>query len=1227
MTGSGKRRAGRAERALAASPEAPTSRPADGADRTRRHAAVVRLCGGLAVSIGGQDLAEDLPGRQGRLLLAYLVINRERAATRDEVIDALWPEAPPASPEAGLSTLLARLRRVLGEGVLVGRAQLSLDLGADPWIDVEVARRRGDEAQAALADGRAADARAAAAEALELISGRLLPDLDRPWLEECRRNLDELRVSLLEIFVAAELGNGGRSLTAAEQAARELIEREPYRESGYRLLMEVHAAQGNVAEALRVFENLRVRLREELGVAPSGQLLALHRRLLVDEELPPASPGAAGVGAGVEPELPAIAPPSLPGARHTRFVGRERELDWLGERWAAAQAGDPRLTLLAGEPGIGKTRLTTKFAHDVHAAGASVLYGRCDEEALVPYQPFVEVLRQCLTCCSPSQLALDEGMQREAAELGRLVPELRPRADEGPGATSESDESDRYLLFEGVAALLDRLARARPLLLILEDLHWAERPTLQLLRHLVRRLDGPGLMMLGTYRDAGLDPSLPLGDLLADLRRDRAVESAAVPGFDVRETAALVSAEGGDATSASFIERLRQETDGNPFFIEEVVRALREAGMLTGEVSEQALRRTGVPVGVREVILRRLARLGEGTGDALATASVIGRTFDARVLARVLDRPVEDVLADLEEAVAARLVAEGEELDRFSFVHALVRQTLYECEMASRRVRMHRRVAEVLEGLPDERRSESQLAHHFFEARHVVGGEKAAHYSIAAAERAATSLAYEEAASHYRRALDSLEAHGPAADERRCDILLALGRMQWRAGDASARETFLEAARSARDRGATQQLARAALGFSGRYYEAGVEDEAAIGLLREALLALGSEDAPLRAKVMGGLAEALQFRDAEEDRVALGREAVDIARRVGDVDALVTALHGRHAALLHTEYLDERLRDSAELLELAERIGRRELAALSLHWRLYDLFEQGHLAAAEDEFERLQAIADELRQPLYRHFATSWRVKWAEMAGRLADAELLAHEAFALGQKAQARHAQALLAGHLFMLARDRGNLRDLVPAIEKLIRRNPEVAVYRIGVIGAYLDAGEQDEATRLFRDLARDDFAQVRGDMFWLGAMCLLAEACVALGDLATAPIIYARLRPYAPRNAQLGLAATLGFVDRFLGLLATASADLDVAAGHFESALLAGQGTAARPFTAQTQCDYAGLLVTRGSPSDAQRARELLSAARSAAESIGMGAVAERSRSLQQIVGETAAAPTSG
>jgi DNA-binding SARP family transcriptional activator len=1175
------------------------------------------------MEIGGEDLAPDLPGRQARLLVAYLVINRERGVTRDEVIDALWPEAPPQSPEAGLSTLLARLRPVVGEGVLTGRAQLSLELGPQPWIDIEVARRRGAEAQAAIGEGRPAEARAAAEEALALISARLLPDLDRQWLDECQRHLEELRTSLLETFVTAHLAAGGPNLTEAERAARELIEREVYRESGYRLLMEVHAARGNVAEALRVFEDLRVLLREELGVAPSGQLMALHERMLREGDLPVAVQ-AGGGASGAEapeatgaPELPAIAPPSPPSAiRHAPFVGRERELDWLRDRWDAAHAGESHVTLLGGEPGIGKTRLTMKFAHDVYTAGASVLYGRCDEEALIPYQPFAEVLRRCVKCCSPDRLALDEGMEREAEQLGRLVPELRPPAAGRAGALLEGDENERYLLFEGVAALLERLSRARPVLLVLEDLHWSDRPTLQLLRHLIRRLEGPGLMVLGTYRDAEVDSLHPFGELLADLRRDHVVACAALPGFDLPETAELVSAEGGDARSSSFIERLRHETDGNPFFIGEVIRALREAGLLAGEVSEHALQRTGIPVGVREVILRRLARLGEGPAEALAAASVMGRTFDVKVLARVLDRSVDDVLKHLEEAVDGRLVGECDEVDRFSFVHALVRQTLYRCEMTSRRVRMHRRIAEVLES--DERTSPSELAHHFFEARHIVGGEKAALYSVEAAEQAAGSLAYEEAASDYRRALDALAEHGPAADERRCDILLALGRMQWRGGDEGARETFSEAAESARRRGEPQQLARAALGFSGRYYEAGLEDETAIDLLREALRALGSEDSSLRAKMMGRLAEALQFRDSDEDRVPLAHEAVEMARRIGDVDALVTALQGRHAALLHAEHLNERLRDSEELVELAERIGRRELVALGLHWRLYDLFELGDMAAADEELERLQVIADALRQPLYRHFAASWRVKWAELSGRLRDAERISHEAFALGEQAQARHAQSLFAGHLFMLARDRGDLADLVPVIEPLVEHHPGVAVYRICVVDAYLAAGDEDEARRLYRELARDDFAQVSGGFFWLGEMCLLAEACAPLGDRDTAPALYERLRPYAAYNAQLGLGGALGFVDRFLALLAMTFASYDVAADHFESALAAGRSIGATTFTAQTQRDYGELLIARGRPGDADRARELLSDALATAEATGMSGVAERVATLARALG---------
>jgi DNA-binding SARP family transcriptional activator len=373
----------------------------------------------VGVENGGRSLAAALPGRQGRLLFAYLVLNRERDCGRAELIDLLWPERPPAAADTALSALLSKLRRALGEGALVGRSELRLVPPGEIEVDVEVAAATAAHAELAIDDHDWADAAAAARNVLVVDLQTFLPDCEGPWVNEARRELETVRVRALEVLAEAGLRQGGRELGTAEQAARSAIAAAPFRESAHRLLMEVHEAAGNPAEALRAFEELRVLLRDELGTSPGAAAMAVHERLLRGESR---APGRAVVPAPVE----AVAWPAPLAAvlgRHA-LVGRARELDVLEEYWGDAVAGARQLVLLAGDAGIGKTRLAAELGRRALDDGALVLYGRFDEEALAPYQPVVEMVRGWTSGASLEPLRGRLGVR--AAELAILFGELGP---------------------------------------------------------------------------------------------------------------------------------------------------------------------------------------------------------------------------------------------------------------------------------------------------------------------------------------------------------------------------------------------------------------------------------------------------------------------------------------------------------------------------------------------------------------------------------------------------------------------------------------------------------------------------------------------------------------------------------------------------------------------------------------------------------------------------------
>ncbi len=534
----------------------------------------ISLCGRLAVQRGGASLTRPLPGRQGRTLFAYLVLNRSRDMTRDELEAVAWPSAPPADPRAGLSTLLARLRRVLGEDALsTGGSEVRLELAGGAWIDVEAAADLFAIAHQALHDSEHRRAIGAARQALDLTEGALLADVDAPWIEERRRELDELRLAGLEAVADAGLALGGPDLALAERAAAALVRLAPYRETGHALLMRCRASRGDTAEALRVYESLRTLLRDELGTVPSPALIALHDGLLSEG---PAAAQPAGADAAVP--LPA-ALETVPGRP---FVGREDVLAELRAAWSrrSAQAG---VVVLTGEAGIGKTRVSAELAHELHSAGATVLYGRCDEDALSAYQPFVEALGHYVASTDAGALAAE--LPTDCGRLTRLIPALDRVLPGSPPAPADS-EPGRYALFEAVCAVLRRAPA--PLLLILDDLQWADRPTLKMLRHVLRALRPADALVIATYRDEEATVDDGLARLLADVRREGELGHIALTGLTERETEALARTRSPATLGEHFLANLHRQSAGNPLFIEELTERARSANDLVAPPAHSA---------------------------------------------------------------------------------------------------------------------------------------------------------------------------------------------------------------------------------------------------------------------------------------------------------------------------------------------------------------------------------------------------------------------------------------------------------------------------------------------------------------------------------------------------------------------------------------------------------------------------------------------------------------
>ncbi len=1169
----------------------------------------IQLCGRLSVEIDGVQLAERLRGKQVPLLLAYLVLNRGRHVGRDELIGALWPNQAPVSQDAALRTLLSRLRSSLGASRVAGRDEVILDLPAPIWIDIEAAAAEVPRSLEALQQGDARRAWALAQVPLNIASRGLLPGSQASWLEPPRRELEEVHLTALEVIGRAGLVMGGTQLQSAERAARSLIESEPYRESGYVLLMEALAARGNVAEAMRVFDSLRTLLRDELGTTPSGEAIAVHERLLRprghrDLEAQPAEPGAPSI------PLPAELRQRAQGA----VIGREQELAQLEELWqmASGQEGSGRLVFLAGDAGIGKTTLTADVARRVHDAGAIVLAGRSPRETVVPYQPILEALRHWALNAPARELS--STAREYGSELSRLIPELRRRAPDLPPPPTDEPETERYRLFEAVVGLLTELSRAAPVLLVLDDLQWADRPTLLLLRHLARVTNPARVLIMGAYRSTERGDTFT--NAMSELLRDRLASQIEIRGLSETNTAELVRLRAGETPSRSFAHALYEETEGNPFFVEEIVRHLLEAGVRAGSASASVLQRFGLPEGVKQVIAWRLGRLEAPAIELLRVAAVIGPEVDATLLERVVLLAEDEFLSALDEALAAGLLVESDEkAGSYVFSHALIRETLYEGMSVPRRARIHKRVGEAIEATQGRRQARylPELAHHF--TRGVVDAEDAEEaiaYALRAAEQATTMLAHEEAAEHYARALDVQGRFEPEATRRRLELLLALGEARVRGGErAQASSAFREAAALAEQLDEGAALARAAVGASRRYVQPpGVVDTELIAMIERAL-ELEPGRTLMRVRLLACLCGAIYYSPDRDRMSALSQEAIDIATELVDPEARAHACGARRCVLWDAPHLQDRIEASTEMLTLARQIGNLELQLQAHAWLVVDLLERGDRDAVDAQMEAFAAGADRLRQSLFEWTGIVWRAMRALLAGALDRADRLAAEALAAGAPAEAVTASQYYAIQVLAIRRDQGRMGELEQVTRKAVAENPGRPAWRAALVTMLCEEGRVEEAREEFERLAAHDFEDVPKDLDWMIAMTLLSDVCADLGDAERAELLYDRLEPYADLNVVIGLAAAcLGSAAGFLGKLAATMGRTEVAVEHFERAIAANHALQAPGCLARVQVDYARALWSAGDP----RAGELLAAAAAAAERHGLGAVARKVAALR-------------
>ena len=908
------------------------------------------------------------------------------------------------------------------------------------------------------------------------------------------------------------------------------------------------------------------------------------------------------------------------------FVGRDDQLDRLGQLWKEATAGELRVALLAGEPGVGKTRLAAELAAKMHANGATVLAGRCDEDLGVPYQPFVEALRHFV-----DHAPLVSGrLGRYGGELTRLVPELSERVPSLPLPIRSDPETERYRLFDAVAAWLGVASEEESLLLVLDDLQWAAKPTLMLLRHVVRT-GGGRIFVLGTYRDTELSHDHPLVELVADLRRQGHVERFSLSGLDDVGVRAFVEQAAGttlDDDGLALARAIHEETEGNPFFVREVLRHLAETGGFERRHGAWTTRlpadQLAIPEGVRDVVGRRLSRLSDDANQTLRIAAVAGAEFELAVVRAAGDLAEDTLLAAVEEAAAARLVTEVS-ATRFRFAHALVRATLYESLTAARQVTLHRRTAEAIETIHKGSLDDhvSALAYHWAKASApVTDVAKAVDYARRAGDRALDQLAHDEAAAYYRSALGLLDAAGsPDEDPGRLAMLISLGEAQARAGDPGFRDTLVEAARLARVRGDADALAQAALanarGGLSIAGPVGVVDTERIEALEVALATLPAGDSPNRARLLAALGQALLYSGDRERRIQLSQEATEMARRLGNPATLAHVLLERFFTIVGPSTLQMRLEDSAELLSLAEGLGDPTMTAQALIIHVRNNAEASRFEAADRHLEAAERLVADLGRPTLRWFVANSRAVRAQLAGDLVEAERVARANLELAEATGQSDARAFYAGHYFLLRFEQGRLAELE---SQIVEATGEVG-YQAGkhpLFQAYLalllcETGRAEEARALYEPVAGTGFAGLPVDNAWMLGMGAWVLVSLHLGDRRGVSALYELLAPFGDQF-MFAYGGGWGAVAHFLGLLATTLDRFDEAEDHFATAVRTHERIPAPIWLARTHCEWAAMLLRRGSPGDTERANVLLDQALATARELGLTRLEQRVLEVQ-------------
>ena len=889
------------------------------------------------------------------------------------------------------------------------------------------------------------------------------------------------------------------------------------------------------------------------------------------------------------------------GGRPALTIGRDDELTLLRQDLKTAEKGEGRIVLLTGEPGIGKTHMLRTLMTEATDADAAVLCGRCYEEEGSPsYFPWLQIMQAAGQLAGKPELS--DLLAVDARALGASVSRggmpVAGRSDKGAG---------RQMLFHAALRRLLECTAPRLTVILFDNVHWADAPSLKFLEFAARDLANHRLLIVATYRNVEVTRGHPLFETLGSIGRDAQVRRVRLRGLEKAGVQEIVERVIGRSVSESLVDEIYRQTDGNPFFVNEVARSVAEelSGANGGRIEVR------VPDGIREAVGRRLNRLSPACNDILAMAAVIGRVFELPQLERVAGRSSMEILTLLEEAIAAAILDETDQVGRFQFTHALISETLYEELPLSRRVRLHGDVARALEELHADNTEPylGQIARHHHRAAHAGNIDKAVAAALAAARHAERIVAYEDAAGYFQLALGllSLDPRDTRSEEARIQLAIAdaqanLG-ISW-SEHVDRMDTIISLTRETGDRDCLVEATY-------RYVFTGLPmpSQKMLDHVDYALSILDPDDLKNQARLLARKAAVLDGLGEQDLAPDVVRRAIALAKQSGDAKVICDTL-GWAALVLRSrpETLAERVDLAEQAVEaipsvMQASVSERETLSAEYisndarRWLLLNCLEAGATTRLKDLIGDMEQSPD--RRPFFRAVLEGGKAQCAFIEGRWSDAKAFLDEAFHYGCMVDDDAANGILGAQMFHLFRELGRLEDVEPLLRRLDRARPH-SVWLPGLAILNVEIGRLTEARECFDRALSKGVSGGPREALYVPRLTYLTETCAALGDREKAGELYEALLPYAGQMAVHPTALCLGPADRLLGLLAELLGRPEDARSHFMQALDRSEAAQSPPWLAHTKFELGRLGCHSG---DEASSRRVVGEAREIARRVGM------------------------